>query len=206
MSATAGPGTDTGLWGLSLAQFREGIANRATPGCGAAAAVAADFGLALVVKALRVSADREGNGERTELLRDARALLGRPGAFADDDVQAFSGYLQAGRDGPEQLQAASRQACAVPLATAHACVEALVIAERAWPQVLPMLRCDVQAGVLLIGAAATAVLLNVDADLGGLDDPAARAEVRAARQRLQGQVDRRLAWLAELAQGAARHC
>jgi len=57
----------------------------------------------------------------------------------------------------------------VPLATAHACVEALGIAERALPMVEPSLRCDVEAAVLLLSACVDAVLLNVEADMDELD-------------------------------------
>lgn len=189
MNDSAEPGADEDLWRLSLAQFREALANRATPGCGAAAAVAADFGLALLVKALRISEEREQRGERGELLRKAQALLGRPGAFADDDVDAFNDYLQASRDTPERLEQASRQACAVPLATARSCIEALGIAERAGPQVAPMLRSDVQAGGLLIHAALSAALLSVDADLPMIEDPSERVQAGRARQGLQTRAD-----------------
>ncbi len=50
------PGAGQGLWQLSLAQFRHAVAERALPGCGAVTAVSADLAVALIVKALRVSA------------------------------------------------------------------------------------------------------------------------------------------------------
>lgn len=85
---------------------------------------------------------------------------------------------------------AARQACAVPLATAHACIEALGIAERAVPLVDPALRCDVEAAVLLLVACVDAVLLNVDADLQGLDDAQARERVQVRAERLAMAVER----------------
>ncbi|MCQ4005071.1 cyclodeaminase/cyclohydrolase family protein, partial [Klebsiella pneumoniae] len=121
------PGAGLGLWQLSLAQFRHSVAERALPGCGAVTAVTADLAVALIVKALRVSAAHD-DASCNALLVDARSLLGRPGAFADDDVAVFSEYLKEDEGRAPEL---SRQACAVPLATAHACVEALGIAERA---------------------------------------------------------------------------
>lgn len=178
------------LWQMTLAQFRAACAEQSLPGCGAVAAVVADFGLGLVVKALRVSEERETCAPRGELLRRAQALLGRPGAYADDDVEAFQGYLSA--EGDDGRQAAARQACAVPLATARACNEALAIAEAARTQVIESLRCDVQAGALLIGAAIDAVLLNVEADLKTLDSSADRNALGEVRKKLQSEAHDRL--------------
>ncbi|TVT67873.1 MAG: cyclodeaminase/cyclohydrolase family protein [Pseudomonas sp.] len=177
------PGAGLGLWQLSLAQFRHSVAERALPGCGAVTAVSADLAMALIVKALRVSA-AHGDAACNALLADARSLLGRPGAFADDDVAVFSEYL---KDNEGRVPELSRQACAVPLATAHACVEALGIAERALPMVKPSLRCDVEAAVLLLSACVDAVLLNVEADMDELDAQA-RADVQSACERLRQQT------------------
>lgn len=190
MTDTTRPGVGEQLWDMTLAQFREACAERALPGCGAVAAVVADFGLALVIKALRVSEEREPHAARGELLRSAQALLGRPGAFADDDVAAFQDYLNA--EGREAQQSAARQACAVPLDTAHACSQALAIAEAAWPEVVESVRCDVKAGALLIYAAIESVLLNVEADLSGLDDPSARAGLAEMSDKLQSEALARL--------------
>ena len=176
------PGAGQGLWQLSLAQFRHAVAERALPGCGAVTAVSADLAVALIVKALRVSA-AHGGASCEALLAEARSLLDRPGAFADDDVAVFSEYLKEDEGRAPEL---SRQACAVPLATAHACVEALGMAERALPMVEPSLRCDVEAAVLLLSACADAVLLNVEADMDELDAQA-RADVLVARDRLRQQ-------------------
>ena len=176
------PGVGQGLWQLPLAQFRDAVAERALPGCGAVAAVTADLAVALIVKALRVSA-AHGDAACNALLADARSLLGRPGAFADDDVAVFSEYL---KDNEGRVPELSRQACAVPLATAHACVEALGIAERALPMVEPSLRCDVEAAVLLLSACVDAVLLNVEADMDEMDAQA-RADVQSACERLRQQ-------------------
>jgi len=176
------PGVGQGLWQLSLAQFRHTVAERALPGCGAVTAVSADLAVALIVKALRVSA-AHGGAACEALLAEARSLLGRPGAFADDDVAVFSDFLKGGERLAPEL---SRQACAVPLATAHGCIEALGMAERALPMVEPSLRCDIEAAVLLLSACADAVLLNVEADMDELDAQA-RADVQSACERLRQQ-------------------
>jgi formiminotetrahydrofolate cyclodeaminase len=182
---------EASVWTQRLADFRAATAaNQPTPGCGAAAAVTADIGLALVLKGLRISEAHGSDPTRRGLLQAAEALLGRPGAFADDDVRAFGDYLNAARDGePEQKQAASRQACAVPLALAHCCLEALELAVDAWPCTDPNVQSDAQAGAVLIHAGLSAALINVDADLASLEDAVSRDQVAQARTRLQAEGD-----------------
>jgi len=181
----------TSVLDQSLADFRAAIAaDQPTPGCGAAAAVTADIGLALVAKGLSISEAHGSDPRRLELLRAVKALLGRPGAFADDDIQAFGDYLSAARKGePEQKQAASRQACAVPLALAHCCLEALELAVKAWSCTDPNVQSDVQAGAILIHAGISAALINVDADMTSLDDASAREQAWRSRRRLQAEGD-----------------
>lgn len=184
------------LWRESLAAFRAALAADApTPGCGAAAAVTADLGLALVVKALRISRRHADSVALAEQLAQAESLLGRLGRFADEDMQAFSDYLQAAQRSDEARdELAARQACAVPLASAHGCLQGLEIAVVARPLVRGALSSDVRAGGLLLHAALSAALLNVDADLAQLS--AAQAHrLRAARTRLQQDADRCLAAL-----------
>ena len=179
------------VWRLSLADFRNATAaDRPTPGSGAAAAVVSDIGLALVLKWLRISEARGSEPARRRLLQTAESLIGRPGAFADADIRAFQAYLHASRDDTADLQTASRQACAVPLATAHSCLEALDLANEAWPRVAAVVRSDVQAGALLIHAGLSAALINVDADMASLDDTAAREQAGRARERLQTDADK----------------
>ncbi|MFL9813468.1 cyclodeaminase/cyclohydrolase family protein [Stutzerimonas sp. VN223-3] len=182
---------DPNIWSQRLVDFRAATAARKpTPGCGAAAAVTADIGLALVVKGLRISEAHATDPARLELMQAAEALLGRPGAFANDDMQAFSDYLSATRYGQlEYKQAAARQACAVPLALAHCCIQALDLAVTAWPCVAANVQSDVQAGAVLIHAGLSAALINVDADMASLDETSTREQAGIARQRLQSEGD-----------------
>lgn len=176
------------LWRESLAAFRAALAADApTPGCGAAAAVTADLGLALVVKALRISRRHADSVALAEQLAQAESLLGRLGRFADEDMQAFSDYLQAAQRSDEARELAARQACAVPLASAHGCLQGLEIAVVARPLVRGALSSDVHAAL-------SAALLNVDADLAQLSTAQAH-RLRAARTRLQQDADRCLAAL-----------
>lgn len=183
-------------WQARLAEFRGALASSAPmPGCGAAAAVVADLGLALVAKALRISQAHGGNGERSALLAEADRLLGRPGRFAEDDMQAFTAYLRAAQQDDAALAEAARQACAVPLATAHSCLQGLEVAVAAWPLAAGSLQSDVEAGARLLHVALTAVLLNVDANLAPIRPAADARRARAARQRLQDDADDCLARL-----------
>lgn len=179
------------VWSQPMAAFRAATAaDQPTPGCGAAAAVTADIGLALVVKGLRISEAHGSDPARRQRMQVAERLLGRPGVFADDDMQAFDDYLSAARDGQlEDKQAAARQACAVPLALAHCCLQALELAVDAWPLTDANVQSDVQAGAVLIHAGLSAALVNVDADMASLDDAAARQQAGRARQRLQLEGD-----------------
>ncbi|WP_417787351.1 cyclodeaminase/cyclohydrolase family protein [Stutzerimonas xanthomarina] len=179
------------VWTQRLAEFRAATAARQpTPGCGAAAAVTADIGVALVLKGLRISEAHGSDPVRHELLQAAEALLGRLGAFADDDMQAFDDYLSSARHGEvENKQAAARQACAVPLALAHCCLEALELAVDAWPRTDPIVQSDVQAGAVLIHAGLSAALINVDADMTSLEDPSAQDQAGRTRRRLQSEGD-----------------
>ncbi|UPQ83215.1 cyclodeaminase/cyclohydrolase family protein [Pseudomonas knackmussii] len=179
------------VWTQRLAEFRAATAARQpTPGCGAAAAVTADIGVALVLKGLRISEAHGSDPVRHELLQAAEALLGRPGAFADDDMQAFDDYLSAARHSEvEDKQAAALQACAVPLALAHCCLEALELAVDAWPRTDPIVQSDVQAGAVLIHAGLSAALINVDADMTSLEDPSAQDQAGRTRRRLQSEGD-----------------
>lgn len=182
---------DASVWTQRLDAFRAATAGRQpTPGCGAAAAVTADVGLALVVKGLRISEAHSSEPHRHELLQAAEALLGRAGVFADHDMQAFNDYLSAAREGQsERKQAAARQACAVPLALAHCCIEALELAVAAWPCTAANVQSDIQAGAILINAGLSAALINVDADMVSLEDSSAREQASITRQRLQGESD-----------------
>ncbi|WP_258190273.1 cyclodeaminase/cyclohydrolase family protein [Stutzerimonas azotifigens] len=196
----------TSVWSRSLERFRQDTAaNRPTPGCGAVAAVSASLGLALVLKALRISQTRQEDPRRLRLIEPVETLLKRLGSFADDDMQAFSRYLQAARQSDDtsgdDVQAAARQACAVPLATAHACLEALGLSVSALSLAVDVVRADIEAGALLIHSALSAALLNVDADLPCLAGHDSREQARAMRQRLQADAD---AALQRLRGGASR--
>ncbi|SDM29608.1 hypothetical protein SAMN05661010_03871 [Modicisalibacter muralis] len=76
--------SSTSVWNMTLAAFRDAIEPRSTPGCGAAAAASTGFGLALVLKGLRISESKRRNDEGAALIGRADALLKMLRDDADD--------------------------------------------------------------------------------------------------------------------------
>ncbi|WP_462381674.1 cyclodeaminase/cyclohydrolase family protein [Pseudomonas sp. Marseille-QA0892] len=175
------------LWQLSLSDFRDQVASKQpTPSCGAAAAVSASFGLALIQMAIRLGTHVE-RGEAQELLRQSEPLQRQLMSSADEDARAFGGFIEA--DSEEARQQAARDSIAVPLATAHACRSALRLAEHAKPLVKQSVRPDVVAGALMLHAAMDAVLLNVEVNLALIPDQAERDDLAASRDRLRTEAN-----------------
>jgi formiminotetrahydrofolate cyclodeaminase len=183
------------LWSLSLAAFRDALAaDRPTPSCGGAAAVSASLGLSLVLMALRISQRHQAQPAQAPLIARGQALLDRLARHADADASAFQGYVAARRDEAAEPEQALRDATAVPLAAAHACRDALDLAWEARAVTRPSLLCDIEAGALLVRAALSALLLNVEVD-GEQLGAEQRAALAGDRQRLEQEADRLLARL-----------
>lgn len=182
--------SDETLWSARLADFREATASaQPTPGGGSVASVSATLGLGLVIMALEISAKRRDATQpemMKTLIEEARRLMEQLSGDADDDIQAFRGYMAAlqlpkqtdeekGRR-KEALQAASRRATESPLRAARHIVDALRLAEKAMPLTHAHVISDVGAGTGLLEGSLKAVLFNVDINLPSL----AGAELQAA--------------------------
>lgn len=193
------------VWELSLAAFRDAIESRSTPGCGAAAATSAGFGLALVLKGLRISQSKAQDVRRAALIERADALLGELGRYADDDVQAFDAYVSAMQLPKESVQeqaqreraieTAAISANRIPLATAETCLAALELVEASLPLTASALRSDTLAGGFLLHSGLSCVLLNVDANLSSLHDTARQEAAAHSRDALRQKAERKLRWL-----------
>lgn len=193
------------LWSMPLASFREAVVRRSSPGCGAAAAASADFGLALVMKGLKISNAKHHDARRTRLLEDAEELLEQLADYADQDVQAFEEYLEAMKMSKnseservrrqQALDEAALRVNRIPLITAEACLDGLGLAEAAFPLTDTFLQSDTVAGALLLHSGLSSVLLNVDTNLSSLDDAEARQQAADERHAMQEDADRRIAWL-----------
>jgi formiminotetrahydrofolate cyclodeaminase len=175
------------LWQLSLVDFRDRVASDApTPSCGAAAGVSASLGLSLILKAIRIGSDPADKDSRRHLNQGA-TIHQQLATHADTDARVFQHFLKA--EAPEIKGQAARDSVAIPLATAHSCREAMRLGERAAPYVKKAMRPDVVAGVLLLGAALEAVLLNVRANLAQVDDDTERRTLAERCRTLQADAD-----------------
>ncbi|KTT03429.1 cyclodeaminase/cyclohydrolase family protein [Pseudomonas rhizoryzae] len=195
------------LWQQTLAQFRDGTGSTLpTPGSGSAATVAAVLGVALVLKGLKISQQRQPVTRHAELIALGERLQEALSTCADADVQAFANYLEADRqangaaseEGERRQQAlnlAAANAIQIPIATAQLCLEGLDLAVIATPLTVEPLRSDALAGGRLLHGALGAVLTTVDADRNGLKSGDAREAARQMRDKLQQQADQRLAQL-----------
>lgn len=187
------------VWTWGLAEFRDRTAEpNPAPGGGSAAMASAAIGVALIVMALRVTRDKARSdaeiADLETLISSAEDLMARVSEFADTDIEAFEGFMEALRlpKATDDEKAARNEAIAgatvvateVPLNAAAACLEGLDLAIRAEGMVGDMIVSDVGAGANLLHGALHAVLLNVDINTRGLKDPGAKADYERSRAHL----------------------
>jgi formiminotetrahydrofolate cyclodeaminase len=163
------------IWSESLASFSDSVAaTRPAPAGVAAAAVTAELGLGLLIKAMSITG---GQGELVEAARSEAAHL--RGA-ADEDIGAVMAYLHA-RDA-----AALRQAIEAPMRAARATLAGLELCAKASRVVKPALAADLGAAQALLAGALRAILLCVDANLQGREEQ--HPEAAAERQGIEAQA------------------
>lgn len=185
----------TTLWQHRLCDFRDAVARKPMPGCGATAVVSADLGLALVLKGLYLSQQHDASVSRQALIDEGEALKQRLAPLAQKDVDAFEAFMAAvGRDEDDEgradaIHAAADIAVEVPLRTAQLCDAALALTHQAGANIEQQFSSDAVAGARLIHAALHGVLLNVDANAGQLGSDAARDRARHARDNLAQRAD-----------------
>jgi formiminotetrahydrofolate cyclodeaminase len=158
-----------------------------TPGGGAAAAVTAALGAALVAMAARLSAagsvaDAHGSGLH-DLAQRADVLRGELAHLAEADSAAFAAVIAARRlpraaaERPAALQAAWQAATEAPLAVAAACVEVLALAAQAARQGRTAVIGDAAMAALLAEAALRGSVRNAALNARNLADAALRDSV-----------------------------
>ena len=189
------------IWALNATQVRDLTASLSpTPGGGSISVFTATLGLALVHKGASISLKRSGEDiarreALVELCETVTSTLAVMSRFADDDSEAFQGYLEA-RSLPRSTQeektlrdvamsAAILRATRVPIASAKEICSALEQAERAVGLADRHLLTDIVGGVLIMKAAVDAALLNVDANVGYVDE-----ETRGALQQERAELAR----------------
>ncbi|KEF34165.1 hypothetical protein RDMS_08495 [Deinococcus sp. RL] len=158
-----------------------------TPGGGAAGAVSAAFGVALMEMALHIALERswreEAHPPRRALLSWLAGQREHLQTLGQADARAFGRFVEAARqpgETPEQaaereaaLEDAARRAAGVPLDLAQTGVRVL---ERAAEALAPALVVsDVGAGAGLLAGAADAARVTVEANLSRLPDAEAQA-------------------------------
>lgn len=186
------------IWQAPLSEFRDAIEMRGMPGCGAAAAVSAGFGLALVLKGLRLSHARSPTPQQDALIERGDPLQDRLARYAEDDVTVFKEYLAAverantsrsDEHSDADVQLAIESTCRVPLMIAQGCLDGLELSVEALPETAESFRSDTLAGALLLHAGLRAVLAGLDDNLEGLENSGERDTFRLERQALEAEAD-----------------
>lgn len=186
------------IWQQSLTGFRDSLAHQPMPGCGAAATVVSDLGLALMLKGLYLTQQHQANEERAALIEEGECLKQQLAPLADKDVIAFEGLLEAfnlsQENGHEKkvrrhaIQEAAAEAVDVPLQTARLCQTALRLGERAGAYSERQFKSDALAGGELLAAAMRSVLFNVQANIEALGSQAEKQHAQAAHDELKQQA------------------
>jgi formiminotetrahydrofolate cyclodeaminase len=166
-----------------------------TPGGGSAAALAGALGASLLAMVAGMTKTRTGSPEARQALDGARGRLMAARAtlmgLVDRDSAAYDLVVAAygqpkGTDAEkaarrDAIQRAMRVATEVPLETATVSAGALGDAASVEEHGNPNATSDVGTGIALLGAGIRGALLNVDANIGSLTDPAVVAEFKRRR-------------------------
>lgn len=173
------------------------------PGGGSVSALAGANGAALVAMVCRLTLGKKKYehvaAEVENLLARAGELQNRLAKLAGDDSQAFEQVMAAvkmPKETPEQiearnnaLQAAYRHATTIPLETARACAEGMVLAETAARIGNTNALSDAGVASLMFEAGAQGARLNVLINLGGLEDTSFAAACRSEADTLVKQAN-----------------
>jgi len=197
------PGAELRVWDMDLASFADRAASREpSPGSGAVSLVSAAIGIALVLKALRVTASGSNDREAFEpLIRSGENLREELSAHAEADLDVFEAHMAAQRlpnktdaeksEREERLAKAYEAAVEVPLNAAQTTLEGLDLARQAVHLCDPATVGNIGAGAALLNGALTAALYNVDCAVPNIQDTVLRNDYRTSRDHLQKVADAR---------------
>ncbi len=193
--------------GSSIQAFLDELAGpSATPGGGAAAALAGAISAALVGMVCNLTIGRPRFAAAEDDLRatlaQAETLRGQLAALAEADTRAFNQVMAAYRlpkDSGEQqiarqaaIQTALKQATLVPLETAIACAAALRLVGRIITAINPNALSDAGTAAVLAEAGLRGAQFNVAVNLAGIQDAEFVQEARQAlAQALEGADEER---------------
>jgi formiminotetrahydrofolate cyclodeaminase len=161
-----------------------------TPGGGAITILGGYLGVSLILKALRVSRRKKPDaGILMEVTADMEAAAPKLARFADADNESFQAYLDAAKlpkASAEEVAARKAGLSAAAEQAALAAIEAFELgrrlverAKKAEPDVAPVIRADITAGVELLSTMCIVAKENAEANLPGIADQARRAALAA---------------------------
>jgi formiminotetrahydrofolate cyclodeaminase len=188
--------------GSSIQAFLDELAGpSATPGGGAAAALAGAISAALLGMVCNLTIGRPRFAAAEDDLRaalaEAETLRRQLAALAEADTHAFNQVMAAYRlpqDGDKEaaIQSALKQATQVPLETAIACAAALRLVGRVIARINPNALSDAGTAALLAEAGLRGAQFNVAVNLAGIQDAGFVQEARQALARaLEGAEQER---------------
>ncbi|PKL08456.1 MAG: glutamate formimidoyltransferase [Spirochaetae bacterium HGW-Spirochaetae-7] len=191
------------LVAMSVERFVDEVSSDSpAPGGGSVAALAGSLAAALAAMVANLTVGKKGYESTWEAMSGlavkAQAVKARLTNAVDDDTNAFNAVMdamkmpkatpaeKAARDAA--LQAGYKSAVAVPLSTAEACVEALMLAQES---VAGNRNSASDAGVaaLMARAGAHGAALNVLINLGSIADPDYVSSMKAAVAGLRASAD-----------------
>ena len=196
--------TDERLGSMTVEVFLEVLGSDApTPGGGAAGAIAAATGAALIAMVGRLTVGKAGFEdvddrmgalvERADVAR--REFL----ELADRDAHAFDGVMAAFKMPKESdadkatrsaaIQAGYEQAAAVPLEIARAAVDLMMLAEDATAMGNPQAASDGLSGAAELYCASLCAIANVEINAASLKDEARRGALLDEVATLRGRAD-----------------
>ena len=192
------------IWTATLSSFHDDLAGtRPVPAGVAASAVAANLGLGLLMKVLKIIGKKRDVASLHDAARRESARLKQA---ADDDIAAFNEYMDCLRH-KQPVDAAMRKAIEIPMTAARSAVAGVDLCAEAAGLVHALIAADLGAAATLLSGAARAILLSVDYNINQLrSDAEFVRRVVAERQQLGdravGQCDAVLRRVSLLTAGA----
>ena len=195
LSAVMGGKMSVGGLRAGVEPFVEQLAApTATPGGGSASAAAAAMAAGLAVMVASMSRGKKAYLQYESQLSAAIARLTplreELKAAIDADAESYNSVMKAykqaktlnEREGEAMIEAALKQATAVPLSVAEKAREVGAIADSLGPITNPNMKSDLTTASALAQAAITGALANVEINLASLKDEAFISEIRQRAQ------------------------
>jgi len=174
------------------------------PGGGAAAALAAAMGAALISMVCNLTIGKKQyeqyEAEMIQVRQRAQKLKDEVLLLMDADARAFSELMQsfklpANTDGEkekrtEQIQAKTRQAAEVPAKIAASCLEIAALADQIAGKANKNLESDIKVGIDMAEAGLNSAITNIKVNLPGIKDQGYVAEKQALMNKMTSEFSR----------------